>query len=95
MTYHYTDPAREDLHRGLFITAVALIGASAVLGMAGLAVFGTAAIASGRHWARRVDLSPAELARLKWSQAKSAASAGTGAWHDTEHHAYAPPDSRG
>ncbi|QRP48492.1 hypothetical protein [Amycolatopsis sp. FDAARGOS 1241] len=85
MNNHQTGPAREDVHRGLLIAAVSLIGASAVLGMAGLAVFGSAVVVSGRHWARRVELTPAELAKLKWSQAKSAASAGSGAWREHHH----------
>ena len=37
-----------------------------------------------RRWCSRADLAPADLARLKWEQAKAAAGAGSGAWRETE-----------
>ena len=46
---------------------------------------GAAAVATAcRRWYRRADLTPGELARLKWEQAKAVAGAGSGAWRETE-----------
>jgi hypothetical protein len=56
---------------------------------------GAAALATaGRRWYSRADLSPGELARLKWEQAKAAAGAGAGAWQDTEIKTYTPRRDR-
>jgi hypothetical protein len=39
---------------------------------------------AGRRWYQRADLTPQQLAKLKWEQARAAAGAGAGAWRDTE-----------
>ena len=79
-----TDPSIEDLPRGTLVVAAVLIGLGGVLGLAGLAT-GAAALATAcRRWYGRADLAPADLARLKWEQAKAAAGAGSGAWRETE-----------
>lgn len=84
MTNRCTDPSVEDLHRGMFVAAVALMLAGAAVGTAGLAVAGVAVVASGRRWSRRVEMRPADLARLKWGQARTAAGAVAGAWRDAD-----------
>ncbi|HEX3593425.1 MAG TPA: hypothetical protein VHV74_27690 [Pseudonocardiaceae bacterium] len=84
MNDRWTDPSPQDMHRGLFVAAAALAAAGAVLGLAGLAVGAAAVVVSGRRWTHRVDLSPNDLARLKWQQVRAAAGAGVGAWRDTE-----------
>lgn len=84
MTNRGTDPCVADMHRGLFIAAVAMVLAAAAVGTAGLAVAAVAVISSGRRWSRRVELSPADLAKLKWIQARAAAGAVADAWHDAE-----------
>jgi hypothetical protein len=57
-----------------------LIGVGSALGLAGLAMGAAALATAGRRWYSRADLSPGELARLKWEQAKAAAGASSGAW---------------
>jgi hypothetical protein len=84
MTERRTDPILQDVHRGLFIAAAAMLLAGSVIGLTGLGLGGAAVIASGRRWHRRVDLPANEIAKLKWEQARAAASAGAGAWRDAE-----------
>jgi hypothetical protein len=79
-----TDPSAKDIHRGMFITAVVMVLVGTVVGMAGLAVAGTAVIASGRRWSRRVELSFYDLAKLKLGQARAAAGSVAGAWRDAD-----------
>jgi hypothetical protein len=89
-----TDPSPEDLPRGLLVVAAVLIGVGSALGLAGLAT-GAAALATAcRRWYSRADLTPGELARLKWEQAKAAAGAGSGAWRETELAKYSPRSGR-
>jgi hypothetical protein len=89
-----TDPSIEDVPRGTLVVAAVLIGLGGVLGLAGLAT-GAAALATAcRRWYSRADLTPAELARLKWEQAKAVAGAGTGAWRETELAKYSPRSGR-
>lgn len=85
MTNRWSDPSAQDLHRGLFVAAVVMMLAGAAVGTAGIAVAGIAVISSGRRWSRRVELSPSDLAKLKWTQARAAAGAVTNAWRDAEH----------
>ena len=89
-----TDPSLQDLPRELLAVAAVLIGVSSALGLAGLGV-GAAAVATAcRRWYRRADLTPRELARLKWEQAKAVAGAGSGAWRETELAKYSPRSGR-
>lgn len=89
MTNRSTDPATQDLHQGLFITAGVMLVASTVAGMAGLAVGAVAVLSSGRRWSRRVELSPSDLAKLKWTQARAAVGAVPGAWRQAENNSNA------
>jgi hypothetical protein len=74
---------------GLLITGGSLIGAGALIALAGLAVGGAHVVSATRQWIREMDVPPSELARIKWGQARSAAAAGAAAWqngvsaHDT------------
>jgi hypothetical protein len=79
-----TDPSLQDLPRELLAVAAVLIGVGSALGLAGLATGAAALATAGRRWYSRADLSPGELARLKWEQAKAVAGAGSGAWRETE-----------
>jgi hypothetical protein len=78
----------------MLAVAALLVGLGSVLGLAGLAVGAAAVVGACRRWYRRADLPPAELARLKWEQAKAAAGAGSGAWRDTELAKYSPRGER-
>lgn len=84
MTNRWTDPSAQDMHRGLFIAALVMVLAGTAVGAAGLAVAGIAVISSGRRWSRRVEMSPSDLAKLKWVQARHSVGAVADAWRDAE-----------
>lgn len=84
MTDRWTDPSAQDVHRGLFTAAAAMLAAGAAVGLAGLAMGAIAVAVSGRRWTRRVELSPNDLAKLKWAQARAAMGAGAGAWREAD-----------
>ncbi len=89
-----TDPSLADLPRELLAVAAVLIGVGSALGLAGLAMGAAALATAGRRWYRRADLSPGDLARLKWEQAKAVAGASSGAWRETELAKYSPRSRR-
>ncbi len=60
----------------------ALIGLAGVLGLAGVAITGTALGAAVRDWAARQEVPPSELARHHWDRAKKATAAGASAWRN-------------
>jgi hypothetical protein len=67
---------------GLLITGGSLIGAGALIALAGLAVSGAHVVSATRQWIREMEVPPSELARIKWAQARSAATAGATAWQN-------------
>jgi hypothetical protein len=71
-----------ELRTGPIITSAALVGAGALIALAGLAVASTHLFAATRRWIRQMEVPPSEQARIKWAQAKSAAAAGTAAWQN-------------
>ena len=71
-----------EFRTGPMITGAALVGAGALIALAGLAVGGSHLFAATRRWIRDMDVPPSEQARIKWAQAKSAAAAGTAAWQN-------------
>ena len=74
--------SRPELSTGLLITSAALIGAGALIALAGLAVGGSHLFSATRRWVREMEVPPREQARIKWAQAKSAAAAGAAAWQN-------------
>jgi hypothetical protein len=70
------------LRSGPLITGTALMGAGALLALAGLAVGASHLISATRRWVTEMDVPPSELAKLKWAQARAAAAAGAGAWQN-------------
>ena len=86
-----TDPSLQDLPRELLAVAAVLIGVGSALGLAGLAMVAATLATACR---RRADLTPGELARLKWEQAKAAAGASSGAWREIELAKYSPRSGR-
>jgi hypothetical protein len=64
------------------ITGAALIGAGSIVVMAGLAVGGAHLFAATRRWVQAMEVPPSEVAKLKWTQARTAAAAGTAAWRN-------------
>jgi hypothetical protein len=65
---------------GPLVVGGILIGIGAVTAIAGAAVAGTHVVAATRAWLRELETPPDQLARLRWEQAKAAASAGAAAW---------------
>ena len=50
--------------------------------LAGLAVGGGHLLSATRRWVNEMEVPPSELARIKWTQAKAAMSAGAQAWQN-------------
>ena len=71
-----------EFRTGPIITGTALVGAGALIALAGLAVGGTHLFAATRRWIQEMEVPPSEQARIKWAQAKSAAAAGNAAWRN-------------
>jgi hypothetical protein len=71
-----------ELRTGPIVTGAALFGAGALIALAGLAVGGTHLFSATRRWIQEMEVPPSEQARIKWAQAKTAAAAGTAAWHN-------------
>jgi hypothetical protein len=70
------------VNSGPLITGGILIGIGAAVALAGLAVAGSHVVAATRTWANELEIPPSQLAKLKWEQAKSAASSGASTWRE-------------
>ena len=64
-----------------------LMGAGALLGVAGFAVSSSALLAAALRWINELEQPPTEVVKQKWAATKAATSAGANAWHK-EHEAY-------
>ena len=73
------------------LISAAMVGTGTVIVLAGLAVGGAHLLAATRRWVNEMEVPPSELARLKWSQARAAVSAGAQAWQDENQAAPAQP----
>ena len=71
-----------ELRTGPLITSAVLVGAGAMIALAGLAVGGSHLFAATRRWIQEMEVPPTEQARIKWAQAKTAAAAGAAAWQN-------------
>ena len=71
-----------EFRTGPMITSAALVGAGTLIALAGLAVGGSHLFSATRRWIREMETPPREQARIKWAQAKTAASAGAAAWQN-------------
>lgn len=69
-----------ELRSGPLIVGGALVGAGAVVALVGMAVAGSHVVSATRQWIDELEIPPGQLAKLKWEQAKHAASTGAGAW---------------
>jgi hypothetical protein len=67
---------------GPLVAGGILIGIGAVVAMVGVAVAGTHLVAATRAWVNELETPPSQLARLKWEQAKHAATTGASAWQN-------------
>jgi hypothetical protein len=59
-----------------------LLGAGALIALVSLAIGGGHLVAATRRWVKEMEVPPSELARQKWSQARTAVEAGTSAWQN-------------
>jgi hypothetical protein len=71
-----------EFRTGPLITGAALVGAGAMIAMAGLAVGGSHLISATRRWVQAMEVPPSQVAKAKWTQARTAAAAGTAAWRN-------------
>ena len=60
------------------ITSAAMVGAGTLIALAGLAIGGGHLLSATRQWINEMEVPPSELARLKWTQARTAMAAGDG-----------------
>jgi len=75
------------------IISAAMVGVGTVIVLAGLAVGGGHLLTATRRWVNEMEVAPSELARIKWTQAKAAMSAGAQAWQDGSQTVPAPTDA--
>ena len=64
------------------IVSAAMVGGGTMIVLVGLAVGGGHLLSATRRWVNEMEVPPSELARIKWTQAKAAMSAGAQAWQD-------------
>ncbi|HTQ95124.1 MAG TPA: hypothetical protein VMK84_37080 [Streptosporangiaceae bacterium] len=74
------------------IISAAMVGAGTMIVLAGLAVGGGHLLSATRRWVNEMEVPPSELAKIKWTQAKAAMSAGAQAWQDGTPAVSAPTD---
>jgi hypothetical protein len=67
---------------GPLITSASMVGAGALIALAGLAVGGGHLLSVIRQWVAEMETSPGELAKIKWGQARTAVAAGAAAWQN-------------
>ena len=64
------------------ITSAALVGGGTLIALTGLAVGGGYLLSVTRQWINEMEVPPSELARVKWTQARTAMAAGAAAWQN-------------
>jgi hypothetical protein len=67
---------------GPLITSASMVGAGTLIVLAGLAVGGGHLLSAIRQWVAEMEVPPRELAKIKWSQARTAVAAGAAAWQN-------------
>ena len=75
------------------IVSAAMVGVGTMIVLAGLAVGGGHLLSATRRWVNEMEVPPSELARIKWTQARAAMSAGAQAGQDGTLAVPAPTDS--
>jgi hypothetical protein len=68
------------LRSGPLMVGGILIGAGVLMSLAGAAVAGRHIVTATQAWINELETPPDQLARLRWEQAKAAATAGAAAW---------------
>jgi hypothetical protein len=59
-----------------------MVGAGTLIALTGLAIGAGYVLSATRQWINEMEVPPSELARLKWTQARSAMAAGATAWQN-------------
>jgi hypothetical protein len=67
-------------NRGLLVAGGVLIGVGGLAGFTGMLLLSSALVSATRRWVQQLEQPPAQIAKLKWQQARAAASAGAQAW---------------
>jgi len=75
-------PNGPQFRTGPLITGAVMVGGGTLIALAGLAVGGGHLLSTTRRWINEMEVPPSELARMKWTQARGAMSAGTQAWQN-------------
>jgi hypothetical protein len=75
-------PAGFQFATGPLILSAVLVGAGAILAIAGFAIGGTTLLAATRRRVQEMEQPPAEVLRQHWEKTKAATAAGVSAWHD-------------
>ena len=75
-------PAGFQFATGPLVVSAALVGAGAILAIAGFAIGGMTLIAATRRRVQEMEQPPAEVLRHSWEKTKAATAAGVSAWHD-------------
>jgi hypothetical protein len=73
----------------LIISAV-MAGTGTLIALTGLAVGGGYLLSVTRQWINEMEVPPSELARLRWTQARAAMTAGAAAWQNGAGHQPSP-----
>jgi hypothetical protein len=76
-------PSSAYLNKKLLTTGAGLLAIGGLLGFAGMALAGAAVLSATRQWVGQMEVSPREMAALRWRQAKQASLAGAHAWRET------------
>ena len=64
------------------VTSAAMVGAGTLIALAGLAVGSGHLLSATRQWISEMEVPPTELAKLRWTQARAAMTAGAAAWQN-------------
>jgi hypothetical protein len=75
-------PAGMQISTGPLVVGAVLVGAGAILALAGFAIGGMTLIAATRRRVQEMEQPPAEVLRQSWEKTKAATAAGVSAWHD-------------
>jgi hypothetical protein len=75
-------PAGLQFSSGPLVVSAVLVGAGAILALAGFAIGGMTLIGATRRRVREMEQPPAEVLRQSWEKTKAATAAGVSAWND-------------
>jgi hypothetical protein len=76
------DRSGPQFHAAPLITSAVMVGGGTMIVLVGLAVGGGHLLSTTRRWINEMGVPPSELARMKWTQARAAMSAGAQAWQN-------------